>query len=187
MTNRRPEEPRVQPQPEAVEKAREVMQGSAANAVNVTATLAHNQLVSTGIGRFSRALLFKGSVPARLREIVILRMGWNCQSVYEFGQHTLFGLDVGLSEAEIYWLTRPIGQYGWQADEAALLQMVDDLHGDDCVADATWAELTELFSTSDVLEFMAAALQYRMVSGLLNSCGVQLDEGVPGWPTAPGQ
>jgi hypothetical protein len=29
---------------------------------------------------------------------------------------------------------------------------------------------------------MAATLFYRMVSGLLNSCGVALDDGVPGWP-----
>ena len=74
------------------------MEGSVANAVNVTATLAVNELVSKGVGRFSRALLFRGSVDARLRELVILRMGWDCQSVYEFGQHTLFGLDVGLTE-----------------------------------------------------------------------------------------
>ena len=26
---------------------------------------------------------------------------------------------------------------------------------------------------------------YRVVSGMLNSCGVQLDDGVPGWPTPP--
>jgi hypothetical protein len=27
-----------------------------------------------------------------------------------------------------------------------------------------------------------AALCYRVVSGFLNSCGVELDDGVPGWP-----
>ena len=82
-------------------------------------------------------------------------------------------------------MTRPIGQHDWSAAEAALLQMVDDLHVDDCVSDATWGQLTEHFSAPDILEFMAAALQYRLVSGLLNSCGVQRDEGVPGWPEPP--
>ena len=185
MSNRRPSSARVQPLPEAVEAAKKAMAKSVVNAVNVSATLAHNELVSTGVGRFSRALLFKGSVSPRLRELVILRMGWNCQSIYEFGQHTMFGLDSGLTEAEIYWITRPIVSHGWAAEEAALLQMVDDLHTDDCVSDATWAELAQHFSTADVLEFMAAGLQYRLVSGLLNSCGVERDEGVPGWPSAP--
>jgi len=36
-----------------------------------------------------------------------------------------------------------------------------------------------------IIELMGAALCYRVVSGLLNSCGVQLDEGVPGWPERP--
>ena len=180
--SRRPTTPRVEPLAEAVEAARQAMEGSVVNAVNVTATLAHNELVSKGIGRFSMALLFKGNVPPRLREIAILRMGWNCQSVYEFGQHTLFGREAGLTDDEIYWITRPIDQHRWSAEERAVLHMTDDLYDDDCVSDATWVELTGLFSTADVLELMAAALQYRVVSGLLNSCGVQRDDGVPGWP-----
>ena len=181
----RPNAARVEPLPKALEEAKEAMKSSAVNAANVTATLAHNEMVSVGVGRFSRQLLFKGTVPPRLREMVILRMGWNCQSVYEFGQHTLFGLDVGLTEDEIYRLTRPVSEYGWEEEEVALLEMVDDLYNDDCVSDATWLKLTGLFSVSEMLEFMAAALQYRLVSGLLNSCGVQRDDGVPGWPQVP--
>ncbi len=184
MSNR-PNTARVQPLPKALEEAQEAMKSSAVNAANVTATLAHNEMVSVGVGRFSRQLLFKGSVSPRLREMVILRMGWNCQSVYEFGQHTLFGLDVGLTAPEIYWLTKSVSEHGWEADEIALLEMVDDLYDDDCVTDATWTKLIEFFSVSEMLEFMAAALQYRLVSGLLNSCGVERDDGVPGWPEAP--
>ncbi|MCP5030108.1 MAG: carboxymuconolactone decarboxylase family protein [Actinomycetia bacterium] len=185
MSNRRPQQARVRPLPEAAQQATQFMSGSVVNAVNVTATLAHNEMVAKGVGRFSMALLFKGSVSARLREIVILRMGWNCQSVYEFGQHTLFGRDAGLTDDEIYWITRPIAQHGWSAAEQALLQMVDDLYTDDCVSDATWADLLEYFEPPEVLEFMAATLHYRTVSSLLNSCGVERDEGVPGWPESP--
>ena len=109
-------------------------------------------------------------------------MGWNCQSIYEFGQHTLFGLAHGITQEEISAVTRPISEHPWSDEERALLQMVDDLHADDCVSDATWAELTARWSTQEVMEFMMAALCYRVVSGFLNSCGVELDEGVPGWP-----
>ena len=65
MSNRRPARARVEPLPEAVETARGFMKDSVVNAVNVTATLAHNELVSKGVGRFSRQLLFKGSVSPR--------------------------------------------------------------------------------------------------------------------------
>ena len=125
----------------------------------------------------------RGSVDGRLREVVILRIGWNCLSVYEFGQHTLAGRAAGLTDGEIFLITRPISQGNWTALEAALLQMTDDLYIDDCVSDAVWDELSQHLDHSQIIEFMVCALMYRMASSLLNSCGVERDEGVPGWPT----
>jgi 4-carboxymuconolactone decarboxylase len=89
---------------------------------------------------------------------------------------------VGVSDAEIELLTRPLELGSWNAPDRALLEMVDDLYRDDCVSERTWAELASHFDQPDILEYMAATLFYRMVSGILNSCGVELDEGVPGWP-----
>jgi 4-carboxymuconolactone decarboxylase len=40
---------------------------------------------------------------------------------------------------------------------------------------ADWTE-------AELLELVMVAGMYRMVSGFLNTMGVQLDEGVPGWP-----
>jgi len=185
MHKRRPSTPRVAPIEKVAVRAREAMANGPANAVNVVATLATSRDFNKAFGGFAQTLLFRGSVDARLREIVILRMGWNCQAVYEFGQHTLFGRSVGMTDREIYDVTRPISQGSWGDVERALLQMTDDLYSDDCVGDATWAELESHFDHSAIIEFMGAALCYRMVSGLLNSCGVQLDEGVPGWPAPP--
>jgi hypothetical protein len=185
MHLRRPSSPRVQPIEKVAARAREVMADGPANAVNVVATLATARTMNKAFGGFAQQLLFHGTVDKQQRELVILRIGWNCQAVYEFGQHTLFGRSVGLTEQQIYDVTRPISQGTWSPAEAALLQMTDDLYADDCVSDATWAELEKHFSHSDIIEFMMAAGCYRLVSGLLNSCGVQLDEGVPGFPTAP--
>jgi alkylhydroperoxidase family enzyme len=181
----RPARPRVEPLPEVAEKARARMASSPANAVNVAATMAHNRTFSKAIGRFAGTVLTEGNVPPRQRELVILRMGWNCQAIYEFGQHTLFGRDVGLTDAEIYFVTRPLREGGWAPADHAILRLADDLYTDDCVTDATWAAVNEHFSVSDVIELIAAAGCYRLVSGFLNSCGVQLDDGVPGWPSLP--
>jgi hypothetical protein len=112
-------------------------------------------------------------------------MGWNCQAVYEFGQHTLFGRDAGLSDDEIYFTTRPLGDGAWSDADRVILQLVDDLYADDCVGDATWADATRHFNNADIIHLIATAGCYRVVSGFLNSAGVQLDEGVPAWPLAP--
>lgn len=186
MHMRRPASPRLEPIPEVAAKVRERMADSPANAVNVTATLAHNRVVSRAVGRCAGAILTEGSVAPRQRELAILRMGWNCQAVYEFGQHTLFGRAVGLTDGEIWFVTRPVSEGSWSPADRAVLQIVDDLYTDDCVSDATWAEAIGHFTPAEVVEFVAAAGCYRMVSGLLNSCGVVLDDGVPGWPSPDG-
>ncbi|MEM7017299.1 MAG: carboxymuconolactone decarboxylase family protein [Pseudomonadota bacterium] len=185
MHSARPSKPRIQPIEKVAEKARAAMKSSAANAVNVAATMHHNRTIAKAIGAMSQAVLFDGGLSRRNVEIAVLRMGWNCQAVYEFGQHTLFGREAGLAEEEIYLVTRPIAQGKWTAAEAAILQVVDDLYADDCVGDASWAAASEHFDTSEIIHLVAAACHYRTVSAFLNSAGVELDEGVPGWPTAP--
>lgn len=182
----RPSAPRLEPVPKVLERAREAMADQPVQAMNVVATMSHNRTVRNAISNFCQIMLFDSELPRRQVEIAVLRMGWNCQSIYEFGQHTLFGRDAGLTDEEIYFTTRPIPQGGWSADDAAILQLVDDLYGDDCVSDGSWAEASEHFNDHDVIHLIAAAGAYRVVSGFLNSAGVQLDEGVPGWPTPPG-
>src|SRR5687768_54117 len=127
MHMRRPSAPRLEPIPEVAARARERMSTSPANAVNVTATLAHNRVVSKAVGQCAGAILTEGSVDPRQRELVILRTGWNCQAVYEFGQHTLFGRAAGLTDAEIWRVTRPLAEGGWSPADRAALQVADDL------------------------------------------------------------
>src|SRR4029079_6132512 len=99
-------------------------------------------------------VLFGGELPRRQVEIAVLRMGWNCQSVYEFGQHTLFGRDAGLTDAEIYYTTRPLPEGSWSDTDRGILQLVDDLYTDDCVSDATWHEATKHLSDADIIHVL---------------------------------
>jgi len=180
MSLRRLTEPRVQPLPTVLEKLR-----ARTAAANVGATMAHHRELGVRFGALYDTILNHGQTPRRQREIVILRTGWNCQAEYEFGQHTLFGREAGLTDSEIYAITRPIATYPWSEEDRCLLQMADDLYTDRMITDPTWDELAARWSIAEILEFMSAALAYSVVSGLLNSLGVQLDEGVPGWPVGP--
>ena len=185
MTIERPSTPRIEPIPKVVERAREAMADQPVKAANVIATMSHNRTIRDAVNQISQAVLFKGELPRRQVEIAVLRMGWNCRSVYEFGQHTLFGRDAGLSDGEIYHTTRPIAEGDWSPADAAILRLVDDLYADDCVSDATWAAASSHFSDHALIHLIATAGCYRLVSGFLNSTGVQLDPGVPGWPDPP--
>lgn len=181
----RPTTPRLEPIEKVAVKAREAMKDQPINAVNVTATMAHNRVVSKAVNVFAQTVLFQGELPRRQVELAVLRTGWNCQSVYEFGQHTLFGRAAGLSDAEIYLTTRPLTEGDWAEEDRVILQLADDVCADDCVSDATWADAARLFSSADIIHLIAAVGCYRTVSSFLNSAGVALDDGVPGWPQPP--
>lgn len=182
MHMRRPSSPRIEPVPEAAAEAREQIGGSRPGPVNATATFAHNKIVLDALGRCQRTIFNEGAVAPRQRELAILRMGWNCQAVYEFGQHTLYCRQFGVREDEIWFTTRPLSEGSWAPADRAVLQLVDDLYTDDCVSDATWDETAHHFTTAQIIELVAVSGLYRLVSGLMNTCGVTADEGVPSWP-----
>ena len=62
-----------------------------------------------------------------------------------------------------------------------LLVATDELHADAHVSDATWEGLSQLLTTQQLIDLVFTVGQYNLVSMALNSFGVQLDEGLPGW------
>lgn len=130
--------------------------------------------------------MFEGLLSHRQREVVILRVAVRTCSVYEYGQHVVIGQLSGLSSDEIAALVdeRPAGE--WAPVEQALVAMVDDLCSVDCVGDATWTALGAELDEKQVMEAIVLAGYYRMLAGLLNSAGVALDDGIPGWPDVEG-
>ena len=149
--------------------------------LNIFRTIARNEPLAEGFLALGGRLLRGDGVPAREREIVILRTGWRGQSEYEFGQHTTIGRAAGLTDVEVAALA-DAGKAGWSADEAALIAMVDELCEDEVVSESTWSRLEERWSAEELLELLVLAGYYRLVCGLLNSAGVALEPAAPGWP-----
>ena len=59
--------------------------------LNIFSTLAHYPKLLKRWMVFAGHILGKSSLPARDREILILRIGWLCRAEYEWGQHVLIG------------------------------------------------------------------------------------------------
>jgi 4-carboxymuconolactone decarboxylase len=149
--------------------------------INIMRTLAKHPKMLDAFGRLGGFLLSGRGFPAREREIAILRVGWRSGSVYEFGQHTIIGLREGLTDDEIARLTSH-SLDGWSDDDAALVRAADELCAMNVVSDATWSLLAARWSESELIELVICMGFYRLVSGFLNTMGVELDDGVPGWP-----
>lgn len=146
--------------------------------INIFRTLMNHPDAMKGfMGWGSYVLSKKNSLPAREREIVILRIGYLCGSGYEWTQHRAIGERAGLTATEIEGIKAGASATHWSAADAALLRATDDLHTNHCVSDASWAALGRHFTPTQCMDLVFTAGQYTQVSMILNSFGVQLDEG----------
>ena len=125
--------------------------------------------------------LLTGKLPARDRELLILRTGWRCQSVYEWGQHVRIALASGVSQDEVDRVKAGPDAAGWDPFDAVLLRAADELHDDGCITDATWATLAERYDTQQLIEVPMVVGHYHLVAFTLNSLGVQREPGVVGF------
>ena len=147
--------------------------------VNIFRVLMNNPKLARSWSRFAGYILGGQSLPARDREILILRIGWLNQAPYEWEQHVRIGKAAGLTDDEIDRISKG-PKAGWSKHEAALLQAADDLREKSVVSDETWKQLSERYNTEQMMDAVFTVGQYNLVSWALNSFGVPLDDYLPG-------
>lgn len=166
--------------PEQAEMVAPIRAGSGPSAgrvINIFRTLLREPKALRGFLAWGNYVLSRrNGLPEREREIVILRIGYLCRSGYEWTQHRAIGKRSGLSDEEIERIKAGAGA-GWSAADAALIRASDELHKDQFVTDPTWAALKANFSDKQCMDVVFTVGQYTQVSMILNSFGVQLDEG----------
>ena len=126
--------------------------------------------------------LLNGKLPARERELAILRVGWLCRSEYEWGQHVPIGRRAGLTDDEIARIPAGPAASGWSELDRTILRAADELHDEACISDDTWAVLAEEYDEKQLIELVMCIGHYHLVSFALNTFGVEREEGVVGLP-----
>jgi alkylhydroperoxidase family enzyme len=184
----RPSKPRIEPLDEKqwdqeIQPLMELMKAFGGGRVfNIFSTAAHHPKLLKNWMVFGTQILNKSTLPARERELLILRTGWLCQAVYEWGQHVAIGKQCGLTDEEIERITKGPNAPGWNDLDKLLLQAADELQSDHCVSDTTWKALSAKLDTKQMLDLLFTVGQYTLVSMVLNSLGVELDPGLSGFP-----
>ena len=153
--------------------------------INIFGTLAHHPKLMKRWLVFGNHVLAKSTLPARDRELLILRTGWNCRSPYEWGQHVAIGRAVGVTDADIQRLTEGPDAPGWSEFEATLVRAADELHADQCLSDATYAALARNYDAQQLLDAVFTIGQYHLVSSVLNTFRIERDDGVTDAPIPP--
>jgi alkylhydroperoxidase family enzyme len=125
-------------------------------------------------------VLFNGHIPAREREIAVLRISWLAGAAFEWGEHVEIGKRCGLSAEEIERVTQGSSAPGWAEHDAAILRGVEELIADFAISEATWTVLARTWDEPQLIEFPMVVGQYLTTAFLLNSLLVQLGEGNSG-------
>jgi len=136
---------------------------------NIFSTLARHKDLFRAWLRFGGFLLQDGTLPARERELLILRTGYNCGSSYEWGQHVRISEAIGMDRAEILRVADGPDAEGWSAADAALLRAADELHEQAKISDRTWARLAEAHDERGLIEIAMLVGHYHLVAFALNS------------------
>lgn len=151
---------------------------------NIFSTFARHESLLRAWLPFGGFLLGGGVLPARERELLILRTGCNCGSAYEWGQHVHIAAALGIDRAVVLRVAEGPDAEGWSPAEEHLLRAADELHRDAKISAATWARLGERYDERGLLEIAMLVGHYHLVAFALNSLEVELDDGLEDLPAA---
>ena len=155
---------------------------SAQAGINIIRTLAHHPTLAAAWTTFASYVMGDNTLPPRDRELLILRIGYLRGAEYEWGHHSRFGRQAGLTDEEIVRITRGPEATGWSSFDRALVRAVDELHRDAEISDRTWAELAARYDTKQLMDVVFTVGQYNLVSMALKTFRVPMDDGLEGFP-----
>ncbi len=123
---------------------------------------------------FVGKLLVAGKLPARDRELGILRTAWLCSAPYEWGEHVNIAHGVGMSPEEVEWVTRGSTDPRWTDHERAVLRAVEDLISTSVIGHEAWTALANRYDDRQLIELPMLIGAYQMIAYVQKSLGVAL-------------
>ena len=172
------------PLEDAVRLGSEMGIGEVQAGKNAFRTLArHPDLVRHVYGLLTM-LATRNKLDSRLRELIIMRIGWTTGSEYEWFQHyRIATTQTGVTAEEILAIRDWRKSELFGPAERAVLAAVDDTREHGKVSDAVWAECEQHLKEPAVLVEMVVAIgNWIMISQILQSLRVPIEGSPAPWP-----
>ena len=180
-------EPRIAPLPEsqwtAEHRARVDRYAPEVRIGNAFRTLLHVPELVDAVMPFLLYNTSETTLPARHRELLILRTAWLARNRHLWADHAPTARIVGLTAEEVRRIAEGPAAPGWTPFEATLLRLADELYRNSSVRDGVWAALEERYDLFNLVDAVMTVNQTTLLAMLLNSFGVQPDAGaLARWP-----
>jgi 4-carboxymuconolactone decarboxylase len=123
-------------------------------------------------------LRFKSALSPRLSEFVILLVSRRWTQQYEWNAHQPLALKAGLSADVVAAIAEGRRPNAMAADEDALYALVDEVHRNQSVSDATYAKAVASVGEQGVIDTLGLAGYYTLLAMVMNTARTPLPPGV---------
>ncbi|GAT15290.1 carboxymuconolactone decarboxylase [Mycolicibacterium thermoresistibile] len=137
-------------------------------------TLVRHPRLTKAFLRFSNHLLFRSTLPPRLRELAVLRVAHRRSCDYEWAHHVFIGKAEGLTDDDIAGVQR--GAVDDPFDQA-VLDAVDELEEHYRISDATWATLGARLDERQLMDLVFTVGCYGLMAMAYNTFGITPETG----------
>ncbi len=134
---------------------------------NLFKVMGHCPYIGLNFMRMGNSIRRGEELPAKLRELAILRVGSLTQAEYEFTSHTRIGLGVGVSQKQIDDISDWTTSVEFNEEERAVLRYTDEVTQEIRVKDETFNKLRDFFSEHAIVELTTVIGYYCMVCRIL--------------------
>lgn len=144
----------------------------------------HQPGVAAALYGMLMALLRKGVLDVRLRELIIMRIGWTTGSAYEWTQHWRIARLLDVPERDLLAVRDWEKADHLETAERAVLAATDEILRNGTISDETWSSCHAALGgdTAVMVELVTAIGNWQLFSALLRSLDVPLEDGVDPWP-----
>ena len=150
---------------------------------SVRATLARHEQLFDAWDPFGAAI-FNGVLPARDREVLILRTAWLTKCRVQWAYHEAPAARAGLTERDIAAIVEGPDSPALEAWDRVLVRVIDQLHESGRIDDPMWQLLADRYTTEQLIEVPLIAGHYVMIAYAVNSFGTPVPEGSAPLPSA---
>lgn len=151
--------------------------------LNLYRMLPHAGPAAEGFLALGGALLRKGALDPRLRELAVIRVGLLSGASYEVHQHRRLALSIGLSQEKIDAIEAGAGAPPFDELDNLILEFTDEVFHRVKASDALFERLCAQLDYQRVAELVLTVGFYMMVSRFLENFEVDIESATPEEPS----
>lgn len=146
-----------------------------ARPINLFRALANSPGALKMMHGFGEWIRFGCELDARVRELVILQVGYLARNRYEFSHHVAISRAFGVTDQDLDALVDfNSGQpSGFAGDEELFLRAASQIASEGTVDDATWSALEGVLSPARLVDLVTVVAHYSMVVRVIGALRIE--------------